>query len=162
MKHFLFALLFGLIYVASTKAQDTRYVGTWIYHYPGYYVDGEEIWPKRDEYLRIDETDGKLYISIKRGKDGSFWGYSEATHVQLSEDGFLSFNEGYDNIVKHDDGRTSHCYNSYCTWIKGRTLYVRPTLEFYWYYPDGRLQSHTSSEWKPDAIWVYHNEKDNW
>ena len=157
-------LLALIIFTCCIKidAQDTRYVGTWIYHYPGYYVDGEEIYPKQDRYLRIDETNGNLYVSIKYGKDGEFWGYSEATHVTLNSDGSLSFNEHYDNKVKHDNGTTSHCYTKYRVWIEGRTLQVKPTQVFYWYDSYGRLQSHNTQDERPDAICVYHNEKDNW
>ena len=136
--------------------------GTWVYHYPGYYVDGEEIEVKRDEFLKIDEENGHYYVSIKRRKNGEFYGYSEATQVEFSNDGTLSFNEFYDNKIKHGDGRTSHYYTHYKVWLEGRTLYVKPVLEGYWYDRNGRVQSHTSSEQKPTPVWIYHNEKDNW
>ena len=146
----------------NVSAQSRDLCGTWIYHYPGYYVDGEEIWSKQDRYLRIDEKDGNWFVSIKYGKDGEFWGYSEATHVQLNNDGSLTFNEHYDNRVKHDNGTTSHCYTNYRAWIEGRTLRVKPLGVCFWYDRRGNLSSKTEREEKPDPICVYHNEKDNW
>lgn len=146
----------------NVSAQSRDLCGTWIYHYPGYYVDGEEIFPQQDRYLRIDEKDGKYSVSIKRGKNGEFWGYSEATHVTLNSDGSLSFNEFYDNKVKHDNGTTSHFYTQYRAWINGHTLQVKPLSVGFWYDRNGNLKSHTETEERPNAICVYHNEKDNW
>ena len=160
-KKLMILVVFSLV-CCSISAQDCDLCGTWIYHYPGYYVDGEEIFPKGDSYLRIDEKNGDWYVSIKYGKDGQFWGYREATQVTLDKSGALTFNADYDNIVKHNDGTTSHCYTSYKAWIKGRTLLVKPVLECYWYDNYGRLKSHTTQDERPDAICVYHNEKDNW
>ena len=146
----------------KASSQSNPLCGTWIYHYPGYYVDGEEIWPKQDRYLKIEEKDGNWFVSIKYGKDGEFWGYSEATHVQLNNDGSFSFNEHYDNMVKHDNGMTSHCYTKYRGWIVGRTLRVKPLSVCFWYDRSGNLSSQSEREEKPDPICVYHNEKDNW
>lgn len=157
----LLLLIFALV-CCNVSAQSHDLFGTWIYHYPGYYVDGEEIWPKQDRYLRIDEKDGNWYVSIKRGKDGEFWGYSEASHVTLNPDGSLTFNEFYDNKVKHDNGTTSHCYTKYRVWTVGRTLYVKPLSVSFWYDRNGNLYRQTETEERPDAICVYHNEKDNW
>ena len=161
IKVLLLIILFHTM-VGTVSAQGSQMVGTWIYHYPGYYVDGEEIWPKQDRYLKIDEKDSNWFVSIKYGKDGEFWGYSEATHVQLNNDGSLSFNEHYDNKVNHDNGTTSHCYTKYRVWIVGRTLYVKPLGVCFWYNRRGNLYSQSEREERPDAICVYHNEKDNW
>ena len=158
----LLLLIFCHIMIESVSAQESQMVGTWIYHYPGYYVDGEEICPKQDRYLKIYEKDSNWFVSIKRGKDGEFWGYSEATHVTLNSDGSLSFNEFYDNKVKHDNGTTSHCYTKYRVWIVGRTLHVKPLSVFFWYDHNGNLFSQSEQEERPDAICVYHNEKENW
>ena len=158
----LIIFIFTLMCFINVVAQDQDLVGTWIYHYPGYYVDGEEISPKQDRYLRIDEKDGKWFVSIKRGLNGDFWGYSEATQVNLNSDGSLSFNEFYDNIVKHDNGITSHCYTSYKVWTNGRKLYVKPLQVSFWWDRNGNLYGQTETEERPDAICVYHNEKDNW
>lgn len=160
MRKLLRAFLF--IVCCNASAQNSELCGTWIYHYPGYYVDGEEINPEQDRYLKIDEKNGNYFVSIKRGKDGKFWGYSEATHVTQSSDGSLSFNEFYDNKVKHKDGETSHCYTKYRIWMVGRTLHVKPLSVGFWYDRNGKLYNQTETEERPDAICVYHNEKDNW
>ena len=151
-----------LTMAGRTSAQESQMVGTWIYHYPGYYVDGEEISPKQDRYIKIDEKDGNWFVSIKRGINGEFWGYSEATHVAMNPNGYLTFNEFYDNKVKHDNGTTSHCYTKYRVWTVGRTLHVKPLSVFFWYDRNGNLYSQSEQEEKPDAVCVYHNEKDNW
>lgn len=162
MKRIILLFIFSITHSIVISAQDSRYVGTWIYHYPGYYVDGEEIWPKQDRYLRIDENNGNWFVSIKYGNGGEFWGYSEATHVMLNNDGSLSFNEHYDNKVKHNNGITSHCYHKYTAMITGNTLHVKPLFVSFWYDRNGILYAQTEQEEKPDAICVYHNEKDNW
>lgn len=140
--------MFTLVY-CNVSAQSRDLCGTWIYHYPGYYVDSEEIWP-----MRIDEKDGNWYVSIKRGKDGEFWGYSEATHVALNPDGSLAFNEFYDNKVKHDNGTTSHCYTKYRVWTVGRTLHVKLLSVFFWYDRNGNLYSQSEQEERPNAICI--------
>lgn len=162
MKRILLLAIIGIACTTKIFSQSNPLCGTWIYHYPGYYVDGEEINPEQDRYLRIDEKDGKYSVSIKRGKNGEFWGYSEATHVTLNSDGSLSFNEFYDNKVKHDNGTTSHFYTQYRAWINGHTLQVKPLSVGFWYDRNGNLKSHTETEERPNAICVYHNEKDNW
>ena len=151
-----------LFCVAAMAQRQNILVGTWICHYPGYYVDGEEIFPKEDRYLRISEVGGNLSVSIKRGKGGEFWGYSEATHVLLNRDGSLSFNEFYDNKVKHENGVTSHCYTKYNVWLEGNKLYVKPLSVSFWYDRNGNLYGQTETEERPAPILVYHNEKDNW
>ncbi len=162
MKKFFLFLLYAFLFALSIQAQEHDVCGTWTYHYPGYYVNGEEIWPKRDVYLKIDETNGNYYVSIKSGMNGKFWGYSEATHVVCKDNGILSFNEFYDNKVRHDDGTMSHCYTEYSAWINGHTLHVKPISVGFWYDRYGKLYGKTETEQKPDAIWVFHNEKDNW
>lgn len=161
MRKLLLFVMFTLV-CYNISAQSRDLCGIWIYHYPGYYVDGEEINPEQDRYLRIDEKDGKYSVSIKRGKNGEFWGYSEATHVTLNSDGSLSFNEFYDNKVKHKDGSTSHYYHKYRAWIEGHTLHVKDLSVGLWYDRNGNLKLHTETEERPNAICVYHNEKDNW
>lgn len=52
---------------------------------------------------------------------------TEAIHVQLYNDCFLSFYNHYDNIVKYNNGMTSYCYTYYRAWIEGRALHVKPT-----------------------------------
>ena len=90
---------------------------------------------------------------MKKIKNGEFWGYSEATHVTLNSDGSLSFNEFYDNKVKHDNGTTSHFYTQYRAWINGHTLQVKPLSVGFWYDRNGNLKSHTETEERPNAIW---------
>ncbi len=162
MKRLLILAVISLVCTANLVAQECDLCGTWIYHYPGYYVDGEEICPKQDRYLRIDEKDGNWFVSIKYGNDGRFWGYSEGTQVELNSDNSLSFNEFYDNKVKHNNGTTSHCYATYRAWLEGRTLRVKRLNVSFWYDSNGNLYSKTVDNEKPDPVCVYHNERDNW
>lgn len=97
MKHLLFAMLFGLICVASAKAQDARYVGTWKWHYDSPYEDGQEGPPPRDEFIRIDIEDSIVYVRLKIiGKDGygrPFHSRREGENVRVNTDGSISFDK---------------------------------------------------------------------
>lgn len=53
MKHLLFAMLFGFLCVASAKAQDARYVGTWIGTYSFQHLDEDDNWFWADYKLHV-------------------------------------------------------------------------------------------------------------
>ena len=161
MKHFLFALLFGFVCLASAKAQDARYVSTWKWHYDSPYEDGEEGTPPHDEYIRIDIEDGQVYVRLKvvwKKGDGP---HREGENVIVNTDGSISF-DVYSKKREYDseDRQYWTSWTHYTILYKGGRLisYENPITETY--NKNGRLVE--KSKMNEPIQKIYYNEKDNW
>ena len=165
MKKLLLLILFALICVIETNAQDTRYVGTWKWHYDSPYEDGQEGIPPRDEYIRIDIEDGQIFVRLKMiGKDGygrPFQSRNEGENVRINADGSISFDK---YICKKDFDKDDNLY-----W----TVWTHYNVK----YEGGRLNVSEkligkAYNWNDDFVKeennhkpirkIYYNEKDNW
>ena len=166
MNHFLFALMFGFVCLASAKAQDTRYVGTWKWHYDSPYEDGEEGPPPRDEFIRIDIEDSIVYVRLKKiGKDGQgrpLQYRTEGEQINVNFDGSIIFNEF---ICKNDYDKEDRLY--YTAWYRYVVKYEGGRLQASVSYrcegrnSNGVLISDNKNSTKPENR-TYYNEKDNW
>lgn len=161
MKKQLLLILLALTCVIKTNAQDTRYVGTWKWHYDSPYENGQEGTPPHDEYIRIDIEDGQVYIRLKvvwKNGDGP---RREGENVIVNTDGSISFDE-YTKKKEYDS--EDHLYwtarTHYNISYKGGRLisHENPILEAY--DKNGRLVE--KSKMNDPIQKIYYNEKDNW
>lgn len=155
-------MLFGLIYVASTKAQDARYVGTWKWHYDSPYEDGQNGTAPYDEYIRIEIEDGQVYVRKKLVWKSNGEGYHrEGENVMINKDGSISF-DVYSKKREYDG--EDHLYwtawTHYLISYIGRRLisHENPILEAY--DKNGRLVD--KSKMNDPIQKIYYNERDNW
>ena len=162
MKHLLVAMLFGLVFVASAKAQDTRYVGTWKWHYDSPYEDGQNGVAPYDEYIRIDIEDGVVYVRKKLVWKNNDEGYHrEGENVMINTDGSISF-DVYSKKREYDSEDRLYwtAWTHYTILYKGGRLisHENPKLEAY--DKNGRLVE--KSKMNEPIHKIYYNEKDNW
>ncbi len=146
-------------------AQDTRYVGTWKWHYDSPYEDGQEGMPPHDEYIRIDFEDGKFFVRLKfEGKDGNgrpMQHREEAEDVNENSDGSISFNRYYcKKEFDNDDRLLFTVWTHYIVKYEGGRLisYEKDMSEAY--NRNGNLVKEDKNKTVTQKI--YYNEKDNW
>ena len=165
MKKLLFSFFCSCI-VVMLYAQDTRYVGTWKWHYDSPYEDGVEGIPPRDEYIRIDIEDGQIYVRLKYiGKDGNgrpLQTRREGENVVFNADGSISFNE---YICKREYDKDDHLYwtvwTHYVVKYEGGRLKVTEKTMGEGYNSNGYLIK--DDEGAHNSVQkIYYNEKDNW
>ena len=162
-KLFLLTLLI-FTYCIQIDAQDMRLVGTWKWHYDSPYEDGQEGMPPRDECIRIDVVDGKIFVRLKfEGKDGNgrpMQHREEAEDVNENSDGSISFNRFYcKKEYDNDDRLYWTVWTHYTVKYEGGRLLSSETLIGRSYNKNGILvkeELRGSPERK-----VYYNEKDN-
>lgn len=166
MKHLLVAMLFGLVFVASAKAQDTRYVGTWKWHYDSPYDNEIEGPHSQDKFIRIDIEGDEIFVRLKfESKNYRGLPFStrrEGENIRVNADGSISFDEylskkEYDNEdrlywtvwthynVKYDGGRLK---------VSEKTMGIGYN-RFDSIVKDERDNAFTQQK-------TYYNEKDNW
>lgn len=166
MKRIIILSILFVFQLIVIRAQDSRYEGTWKWHYDSPYEDGVEGIPPRDEYIRINIEDGKVWISIKiEGKDGNghpFVRREEAEDISENSDGTVSFKR---YICKNEYDNEDHLY-----W----TVWTHYIIK----YEGGRLKVSEETmgigcnrsgaivkDERDVSITVqktYYNEKDNW
>lgn len=167
MKHFLFALMFGFVYLASAKAQDARYVGTWKWHFDSPYDNEIEGPHSRDEFIRIDIEDNQVFIRLKleskNDKNLPFVTRREGENVIVHDDGKISFDEYLGkNEYDQDDNLYWTVWQHYVVNYEGGRLNVIRKLMGEGRNKDGALIKDDKNN--PRHIWhkTYYNEKDNW
>lgn len=156
-------MLFGLVFVASAKAQDTRYVGTWKHHREAVMGDGEHYnW---DNFIRIDMEDNHVYVRLKQitnvdGKEHQ--DRTEGEHIVINTDGSISFDDYINKNGYHDDDNLYWTvWYHYVVKYEGGRLNVSQKLM-------GEGRNHNGNLIKdeknihPVEHKVYYNEKDNW
>ncbi len=165
MKRLILLYLFSITYIIGIQAQDSRYVGTWKWHYDSPYEDGEEGMPPRDEYIKINIEDGSVWISIKmEGKDGNghpFVSREEAEDIRVNSDGSISFRR-YICKKEYDNDKQLYLtvWDSYTVRYAGGRLISNEEVNEESYSANGIL---VKSEYhKMPRKKTYYNEKDNW
>ena len=166
MKHFFLVMLFGLIYVASTKAQDARYVGTWKWHYDSPYDDEIEGPHSQDKYIKIDVEDGQFFVRLKleskNYKGLPFQTRRDGENIEVYNDGSISFDE---YLSKKEFDKEDHLYWTIWTHYNvkyegGRLKVSEKTMgvgcnNYGSIVKDERDKAYTQQK-------TYYNEKDNW
>ena len=164
MRKILFIILYSIISM-NLSAQDTRYVGTWKWHYDSPYDDAQNGLPPHDEYIRIDFEDGKVYVRLKfEGKDGygrPMQSRLEAEDVNVNSDGSISFNRYYCKKEYDNDERLwLTVWTHYIVKYEGGRLFSSEILMGQSYDKSGNLIKEDLNHHHTQKI--YYNEKDNW
>lgn len=166
MKHFLFALMFGFVCLASAKAQDARYEGTWKWHYDSPYDDEIEGPHSQDKYIRIDVEDGQVYVRLKfeskNYKGLPFSTRREGENIKVNADGSLSFDE---YLSKKELDKDDHLYWTVWThyivkYEGGRLKVFEKTMGVGYNSFDSIVKDERDNAFTQQK--TYYNEKDNW
>ena len=165
MKKILLLTLMCLGCFAISYAQNTRYVGTWKWHFDSPYEDGQEGIPPRDEYIRIDIEDGQVYVRLKMiGRDGygrPFQSRTEGENIIINADGSISFDK---YICKKTYDKCEHLYltvwDHYVVKHEGGRLISSEKTMGESYNGNGDLVKEEKN--REPIRKIYYNENDNW
>ena len=166
MKKLLLSAVFSLLCAISVNAQDDRYVGTWKWHYDSPWDDEVEGPHDRDEFIRINIEDGKVFVRTKleskNYKGISFQYRYEGKNVVVNTDGSISFDVFLCTKEFDDDDRLYWTiWYHYTIKYEGGRLLVSQTFHGLAYDSNGHIvkidDGHSHIEHK-----TYYNENDNW
>lgn len=166
MKKILLLTIICLVCTTKTYAQDTRYAGTWKWHYDSPYDDEIEGPHSRDEYIRIDIEDSKVYVRLKleskNYKGLPFSTRRDGENVEVHTDGSISFDE---YLSKKEYDKDDHLY--WTVWIHYNVKYEGASLKVSEKTMGVGRNSYGSivkdeRDLAPIQQKTYYNEKDNW
>lgn len=167
MKRILLFYLFT-ISVISINAQDSRYVGTWKWHYDSPWDDEIEGPHNRDEYIRIDNEDNKFYVRVKI-ETKNYKGLPivirrDGENIEINTDGSISF-DGYNckNEYDNDDHLYWTVWTHYNVKYEGGCLKVIEKLMGIGCNKYGIIVKDDRNKYSSNTTQkTYYNEKDNW
>lgn len=166
MKKVFILTMISLLCAANAMAQDTRYVGTWKWHYDSPYDDETEGPHSQDKYIRIDFEDDEIFVRLKleskNYKGLPFSTRRDGENIEINNDGSISFDE---YLSRKEYDKDDHLYWTVWTHYNvkyegGRLKVSEKTMGVGYNSYDSIVKDERDKAFSQQK--TYYNEKDNW